>query len=90
MKEAPNIINHSYYASELIDAMNASKDIKTFKEYSEIIGRELNKLGGSDALFKTLDNVVSKLNEINCSNEFYNYLRDIEFSWSGINDDFQA
>jgi hypothetical protein len=90
MKAGTNIINYRYYANELIDAMSTSNDIVAFKEYAKIIGQELNRLGGSDALFKTLDFIVSKLTESDYSNEFFNYLRDIEFSWSGINDNFQA
>jgi len=90
MKASPNIINYRYYANELIDAMSSSSDTNAFKEYSTIIGQELNRLGGSDALFKTLDFVVSKLTEDDYSDEFFDYLRTIEFSWTGINDNFQA
>lgn len=90
MKAQPHIINYSYYASELIDAMSTSEDVNAFKEYSKIIGQELDRLGGSDALFKTIDYIVIKLTDANYSDEFFDYLRTIEFSWSGINDNFQA
>lgn len=90
MKAQPHIINYSYYASELIDAMSSSEDINSFKEYSKIIGQELNRLGGSDALFRTIRCVVTKLTDADYSDEFFDYLRTIEFSWSGINDNFQA
>ena len=82
-------INYRYYTDELINLMY-SYNLADFKENARVLGHELNRLGGVNALFNTIDVLMETFDRENYSDHYLNYLRDLEFSWSGINPDFQA
>lgn len=83
-----NNINYKKYVNQLINIMY---DYDTrFQIRVRRIGIELNNLGGSQALFKALQVLIDELNQLNYTDDYLSYLREIEFAWSNINDNFQA
>lgn len=79
------------YVNELIDMMfiNSSQEV-IFGDRARKIGNELVLLGGSDALFNTMNIMVSRMQEEDYSDGHLSRLRELEFCWSGITDEFQA
>jgi hypothetical protein len=85
------VIDYSKYIRELIDMMfplNSQGVI--FGKRAREIGEELVALGGANALFNTMNIMVAKMQEEEYSDEFLSRLRELEFCWSGISEDFQA
>ena len=83
-----NSINYRFYTSELID-MIYNPDSVTFGLRARRIGEELHKKGGSDALFICMNMMVDEL-LTEYSKDYLGCLRELEFCWSGISDDFQS
>jgi len=85
-------LNYQRYVDELIDMMLSGRrdhEGKIFGKRARTIGKELNELGGGNALFKCMDMLVEELTS-EYSSEYLSDLRELEFAFSGISPDFQS
>ena len=91
-------INYKPYVDEIISLMYSQDRDRYhrcdhnnyFSKRSRCIGKELHKLGGYNALFTILNILQDELMTNEYSTEYLHDLREIEFSFSGICDEFQA
>jgi len=82
------------YVDEIINIMFGNGDFSydriVFKDKGYKIGEEIYKIGGYKGLFIVMDILVEKLKESDYSNKYLGDLRELECSWSGICEEFQA
>jgi len=83
-------INYRAYVDELINMMfsGQTEEGGVFGRRAKDIGKELNSLGGGDALHKCMNMLVDNLSN-EYSTEYLSYLHELEFAFSGISNDFQ-
>jgi hypothetical protein len=78
-------------AKDLLINLLFSKDTNTrFKEDVKEIGENLYKYTGSSALFITMELLCEEFKNNNYTNQYPTYLREIEWAWNGICEDFHA
>lgn len=82
------------YIEEIIDMMFSNNDFSydrvVFRKRGCEIGKEIYKKGGYKGLFAVMDLLVERLKEADYSNAYLGDLRELECSWSGICEEFQA
>lgn len=85
---------YSQYIEEIIDMMFSNNDFSynriVFSKRGHKIGEEIYKIGGYRGLFTVMDLLVERLKEADYSNTYLGDLRELECSWSGICEEFQA
>jgi hypothetical protein len=82
------------YISEITDLMFSnskfSYDRTVFAKRGHKIGQEIYKVGGYKGLFHVMELLVERLKDVDYSNIYLSDLRELECSWSGICEEFQA
>lgn len=73
------------YRDDIGDTYNDTLQCKCHK-----IGHKIYRIGGAEGLFAVMNIVEEKLLNAEYSNQYLCMLREIEWSWSGICDEWQA
>jgi hypothetical protein len=88
------MVNYKIYVDEIIDIMHDNTDFSynriVFQGKGNKIGKEIYKVGGYKGLFIVMELVQKVLIENGYSDEYLTDLRELEFSFNGICDEFQA
>jgi hypothetical protein len=80
----PDIVNR------IIELLLNSTYDESFNEQGNKIGREIYNTSGYRGLYKTMNIVEEQLLNCEYSSEFLYSLRNLEVSWSGICEEWQA
>jgi hypothetical protein len=87
-------INYTIFVNRIINLIyrnnNFSYDRIVFGEEGRTIGKEIYALAGYHGLFDVISLVEQELLVCELSNEYLRDLRELEFSFSGICEEFQA
>jgi hypothetical protein len=85
---------YNKFIKEVIDMMFSNSDFSydriVFAKRGRKLGEEIYKIGGYKGLFTVMDILVEKLKEADYSNTYLADLRELECSFNGICDEFQA
>jgi hypothetical protein len=85
---------YNKFIEEIIDMMFSNRDYSynriVFRERGRKIGEEIYEISGYRGLFAVMDILVERLKEADYSNTYLGDLRELECSWSGICEEFQA
>lgn len=85
---------YNRFIEEIIDMMFGNSDFScnrvVFAKRGRELGEEIYKIGGYRGLFAVMDLLVERLKEADYSNTYLGDLRELECSWSGICEEFQA
>lgn len=87
-------VNYGPYVKEIIDMIYNNNDFSynriVFSKNGHLIGKKIYKIGGYKALYIVMDLVYQELIDLEYSNQYLGDLRELEFSFNGICDEFQA
>lgn len=85
---------YNKYIEEIIDLMFSNSDFSydriVFAKRGHKIGEEIYKIGGYKGLFTVMELLVERLKEADYSNVYLGDLRELECSFNGICEEFQA
>lgn len=89
------INNYNVFADKIIDMIyrNDNDNVNcndTFQNEGSKLGNKIYQVGGANGLFAVMNIVEMKLLNSEYSNQYLCMLREIEWSWSGICDEWQA
>lgn len=76
------------YKDDLLNIILSNND-SSFSSNGHNLGLKIYKLGGSKALYSTMNLLLDELSN-EYSNEYLEHLRLLEFSWNNICDEWQA
>jgi hypothetical protein len=86
--------NYKQFADKIIEMIfgtnNLRYDLESFQNTSNKLGKEIYAIGGYNALFTVMNLVEQELLDCEYSSEYLGLLRDIEWSFNGICDEWQA
>ena len=87
-------VSYKQFVDRIIEMMygnnNMRYDIDIFKKEGNKIGKEIYKVGGANGLFDVMHLVEQEFLNCEYSNEYLGVLREIEWSWCGICEEWQA
>jgi hypothetical protein len=87
-------MSYKQYVNEIINMIFSNKeylcDRIVFGEKGHKIGKAIYAIGGYKGLYIVMDLVQQELLECEYSSEYLSTLRELEFSFSGICDEWQA
>ena len=85
---------YNKYIEEIVDLIFSNSDFSydrvVFERKGRKLGEEIYKIGGYKGLFAVMELLVERLQEADYSNLYLSDLRELECSWSGICEEFQA
>jgi hypothetical protein len=87
-------INYKRFVDRIIEMIfgnnNMRYDRDTFGKEGNKLGREIYAVGGANGLFAVMRVVEQELLDCEYSNEYLGDLRNLEVSWTGICEEWQA
>jgi hypothetical protein len=85
---------YNKYIEEIINMMFSNSDFSydriVFEKKGRKIGEEIYNIGGYKGLFAVMDLLVERLKDADYSNMYLADLRELECSFNGICEEFQA
>lgn len=86
-------INYRIFSDRIIGLIYGNNDF-SYDEYlieeGHKLGKEIYNLGGANGLFSVMRIIEQELLDCEYSNEYLSVLRQIEWSWNGICEEWQA
>lgn len=87
-------INYKMFSDRIIEMIyvnnNTLYDRDTFGKEGHGLGKEIYRVGGADGLFAVIRLVEQELLDCEYSNQYLSDLRNLEWSFNGICEEFQA
>lgn len=87
-------LNYKRCADRIIEMIYGNNNLRydhvSFQKEGNKIGREIYTIGGYHGLFTVMNIVEQELLDCEYSNEYLSILREIEWSWNGICEEWQA
>lgn len=88
------VINYRIFSDRIIGLIYGNNDFSYDKYFIEEegnkLGKEIYNLGGENGLFSVMRIIEQELLDCEYSNEYLSVLRQIEWSWNGICQEWQA
>lgn len=84
-------INYRRFVDRIIEMIFGSNDHDdSFQKEGNKLGREIYAVGGANGLFAVMRVVEQEIMNCEYSNNYLGKLRELEWSWSGICEEWQA
>jgi hypothetical protein len=87
-------VNYKRFSDKIIEMIfginNLRYDHLSFQKESNKLGKEIYSIGGYHALFTVMNLVEQEILDCEYSNEYLGLLREIEWSFNGICEEWQA